>query len=150
MRSRPEWHQIQEAIATHVPSLRPAQQRGLAWWVYGAILAQNACHTAVIGARLTVGAYHAVRQYLREWLYDGPDRAAPGRTEVDVTLCIAPILGWIVSCWQGSDLAVAVDRPVAQPGGMAATATRPDHHLSCPTHLTSSVPTLVSRSWGKG
>jgi hypothetical protein len=109
MRSRPEWYQIQEAVAAYLPGLRPAQQRGLAWWVYGAILAQSACQTAVIGALLAVGSYAAVRQYLREWLYDGQDRAAPCQTDLEVTACFAPLLRWVLAWWQGTDLALAVD-----------------------------------------
>lgn len=109
MRSRPEWYQIQEAVAAHLPSLGPAQQRGLAWWVYGAILAQSACQTAVVGALLAVGAYDAIRQYLREWLYDGADRAAPCRTDLEVAACFAPLLRWVVAWWTGTDLALAVD-----------------------------------------
>jgi hypothetical protein len=109
MRSRAEWYQMQAAIAARLPALRPAQQRGLAWWVYGALLAQSACQTAVVGALLGVGAYDAVRQYLREWLYDGADRAAPCRTTLDVAACFAPLLRWVVAWWEGTDLALAVD-----------------------------------------
>ena len=36
------------------------------------------------------GAWNNFRQYLREWLYDGSDRARPCQTELDVSLCFAP------------------------------------------------------------
>jgi Transposase DDE domain len=109
MRSRSEWYQIQKAVATHLPALRPAQQDGLAWWVYGTILAGSACQTAVVGALVVVSGYHAARQFLREWLYDGEDRAAPCQTAVDVRVCFAPLLRWVIGWWQGTDLALAVD-----------------------------------------
>ena len=50
MRLPREAYAIQEAIATHLPHLRPAQRRGLAWWVYGTILAGSACQGAVLTA----------------------------------------------------------------------------------------------------
>jgi len=36
-------YQLQEVIGEHFPQLRFAQQRGLALWVYGAILAESVC-----------------------------------------------------------------------------------------------------------
>ena len=42
----------------YLPHLRPAQGRGLALWVYGMTLAQNACQNAVIAALLAVGDWH--------------------------------------------------------------------------------------------
>jgi len=101
--------QLLAIMATHFPHLRPAQQRGLTLWVYGTILAQSACQNAVITALLTMGHWHALRQQLREWLYDGSDKAAPCRTEVAVAACFAPLLQWIVQWWQGRDMAFAID-----------------------------------------
>ena len=50
-----------------------------------------------------------MRQYLREWLYDGSDRARPCRTELDVSLCFAPLLRWVLAWWRSGRLALAVD-----------------------------------------
>ena len=66
MRLPRECYQLEEALAQHLPVLRPAQRRGLALWVYGAVLAQSACQNAVVSALLVVGRFHTVRQYLRE------------------------------------------------------------------------------------
>jgi len=99
---------MERALSERFPHLRPAQQRGLALWVYGTILAQSACQNAVV-ALLTVGQWHALRQRLREWLYDGADRAAPCRTEVDVSLCFAPLLRWLLSWWHGDSVSLAID-----------------------------------------
>ena len=109
MRLPSEWYQMQQAIAQHLPNLRPGQQRGLALWVYGAIMAQSACQNAVIAALLMVGSWHSLRQYLREWLYNGPEKAAPCKSEVDVPLCFAPLLKWLLSLWQGEHLVLAID-----------------------------------------
>ena len=109
MRYPREWYRMSETVAEHFPGLRPAQQRGLALWVYGTILAGSACQNAVVTALLAVGHWHALRQHLREWLRDGQDKVAPCHTEVDVTLCFGPLIRWVLSWWQGRELALAVD-----------------------------------------
>lgn len=109
MRYPDEWYQLADEVETAFPGLRPSQQRGLTWWVYGTILAHSACQTAVILALARFGAWHAWRQVLREWLYDGTDKAAPCQTQVDVTVCFAPLLGWVLRWWQGTTLPLAVD-----------------------------------------
>lgn len=109
MRFPTECYQMQQTIAQYFPGLRPAQQRGLAVWVYGTVLAQSACLHAVIVALLALGHVHALRQYLREWLCDGPDKAAQCQTQVEVHTCFAPLLRWLLSWWQGPHLALALD-----------------------------------------
>ena len=107
-----EAYPIQAAIGTQLPTLSPAQQGGLSWWVYGTILAGNACQGAVVTAlEPLVGAdgTAALRQRLREWLYDGADKDAPCRAEVDVAACFAPLLGWVLAWWHGDALPLALD-----------------------------------------
>lgn len=102
-------YQIEEAIGQRLPHLRPAERTGLALWVYGTILAQSCCQHAVITALLTVGKWHALRQRLREVLWDGSDKAAPCRSEIEVGLCFVHLLRWVLAWWQGSQIALAVD-----------------------------------------
>ncbi len=104
-----ESYQLEQMIGEHFPQLRPAQVRGLALWVYGTILAQSACQSAVIVALSAVGSRNTLRQYLRELFYDGSDKAAPCQTEIEVKLCFAPLLRWILSWWHSQQLALAVD-----------------------------------------
>ena len=92
MRHPSEWYQMETIIAERLPSLRPAQQRGLTMWVYGVILAQSICQNAVVTALLVAGRWNGLRQYLREWLYDGTDKAAPCLTQVDVKACFPALL----------------------------------------------------------
>src|SRR5512134_2073504 len=96
----PELDLMEGVLADHLPHLRPAQRRGLALWVCGAILAHSACQSAVLAALLLParGGYHALRQRLREWLYDGADRAAPCATEIAIEHCSA-------GCWLGAAVA---------------------------------------------
>ena len=109
MRCPAELYQLQETLAVALRELRPAQRRGLSLWVIGTILAQSACQNAVISALHWLGSWHTVRQYLREWLYDGDERAAPCHTDLTVDACFAPLLRWILSWWQSDQLALALD-----------------------------------------
>jgi len=105
MRFPNELYQMTMAINEFFPNLRPAPQRGLALWVYGTILAHSACQNAVITALLFLGAWDA----LREWLYDGQDKAAPCQTQVDISCCFGPLIRWVLSWWQDQRIALAVD-----------------------------------------
>jgi hypothetical protein len=109
MRYPPEWYQLDAEISAAFSALRPSQQRGLSWWVYGTILAHSACQTAVLTALTHLGGWHALRQYLREWLADGADKAAPCQTQIEVSQCFAPLLRWLLRWWQGETLPLAVD-----------------------------------------
>ena len=82
---------------------------GLALWVCGAILAGSACQNAVASALSPWHKWNNLRQYLREWLYDGSDRKSPCQTQLDVTLCFAPLLRWVLAWWRSGRLALAID-----------------------------------------
>ena len=82
---------------------------GLALWVCGAILAGSACQNAVASALSPWGKWNSLRQYLREWLYDGSDRTSPCQTQLDVTLCFAPLLKWVLTWWRSDRFALAID-----------------------------------------
>ena len=109
MRFPKEWYQLVESTEQHFPDLRSSQIRGLVLWVYGTLLAKSACQSAVIGALSSIATFHALRQYLREFLRDGSEKATPCNTQLDVTLCFAPLLRWLLSLWQGQQLALAID-----------------------------------------
>ena len=109
MRYPIECYQMLATIEHHFPDLRASQQRGLALWVYGVILSKSATQSAVIAALSTLGAFYTLRQYLREWLLDGPDKATPCHTQLEVTRCFAPLLRWLLSLWQCRELALAID-----------------------------------------
>jgi hypothetical protein len=105
-----ECYQLLAELDVRLPALRPAQRLGLAVWVYGAVLAGSACQGAVLTALLPVFAtLSAARQYLREWCYDGTERAAPCNTHLEVSACFAPVLRWVLRWWQGQELALAID-----------------------------------------
>lgn len=110
MRFPSEYYQMERVVAAEFGHLRPAQRRGLALWVYGAIRAHSACQHAVLAGLLPIlGQPHAVRERLREWLKDGKDKTAPCATEVVVRPCFVPLVRWILRLWQGTQVALAVD-----------------------------------------
>lgn len=101
---------VEELAETYLPHLRPAQRRGLARWVAGVLAAESGCEAAVLQRLETLGLpAHATRASLREWLYDGADRAAPCATRLDVEGCFAPLLGWVLDWWEGDTLPLAID-----------------------------------------
>jgi hypothetical protein len=109
MRFPREFYQIRQVIETRMPQMRAAQQTGLSLWVMGTVLAQSACQNAVVTALIAYGGFHTLRQYLREWLYNGEDRAAPCAVRLDVEECFAPLLRWLLSWWKSSDIALCID-----------------------------------------
>jgi len=103
-------YQLEPLLAEFLPHLRLAQRAVLAVWVQGAVLAGSACQSAVLNALEPFGhPRHATRQRLREWTYDGVDRAAPCGTGLDVAACFAPLLRWVLSWWRGETLPLAID-----------------------------------------
>lgn len=114
------FYPLYDQIQRHLPHLRPAQMIGLALWVGATVMARSGCQNAVLGALLSLGlGWHTTRQYLREWLHDGSDRAAPCRVQLDAGACFAPLLRWVLAWWQGSELTLAVD-PTAKGGALVA------------------------------
>ena len=75
------------------------------------VLARSCALTAV-SSLLAEGMQRSeptVRQRLREWYYDTKRKRGPKRQALRVETCFAPLLGWVVSGWQGTQLALAID-----------------------------------------
>ena len=130
MRLSRETYQIQQTIETHLPHLSQPQLAGLALWVCGAILAGSACQNAVASALSPWLSWNNLRQHLREWLYDRSDRARPCKTQLDVTLCFAPLLRWVLTwCLPGGVPAdwpwpwIPVSRATRPPPSSSASST---------------------------
>jgi hypothetical protein len=100
-----------EALAeTFLPPLRRAERAGLALWVVALLVAESCCERTILTKLVPLGyATHALRARLREWLYDGAERAAPCATGLAVEACFAPLLGWVLAWWGGPTLPLAVD-----------------------------------------
>jgi hypothetical protein len=80
-------------------------------WSFGMVLARSCALTAV-SQLLAAGMQRkeqTVRQQLREWYDDVPRTRGAKRQALCVETCCAPLLGWIVSWWQGTQLALALE-----------------------------------------
>lgn len=102
-------------VGTHLPHLSPAQVRVLAQWSLGIVLTRSCALTAVavFWATALAQSEDAVRQRLREWCYAARDKAGAKRgikrQEVPVADCFVPLLRWVLSWWDGHQLALAID-----------------------------------------
>ncbi len=102
-------------VGTHLTGLSPAQVRVLAQWSLGLVLTRSCALTAVavFWATALGQSEHAARQRLREWCYAAADKAGAKRgikrRELPVADCFVPLLRWVLSWWDGDQLALAID-----------------------------------------
>jgi hypothetical protein len=100
-------------VSTHFPKLSKPQAVGLALWSYAIAVTRSSGLTTVASflALLRDQSPGTLRQRLREWLYDAPDKSGRQRQEVTVSHCFAPLLRWVVSQWPETEkrMALALD-----------------------------------------
>lgn len=112
MSSPPQASTIADHLATFFPQLTKPQQRGLADWVEGVLLAGTGCQSRVAAALAL--AHHepvpTVTQRLREWLRDGADKQCPGAAQIELAPCFAALLHWVLAWWPAdAPLLLALD-----------------------------------------
>src|SRR2546426_4902311 len=98
-------------IMQHLSHLSKPQATVLALWSFGMVLARSCALTAV-SQMLAKGMQRnepTVRQQLRAWDDDARRTRGPTRQALRVETCFTPLLGWVVSWWQGTQLALAID-----------------------------------------
>ena len=103
-----EWTTI---IRTHLPQLSASQATVLALWSLGMVLARSCALTAVT-VFLAVWLRRkeqTVRQQLREFCYEAEAKRGTQRQALAVEPCFVPLLRWVLSGWQGTQLALALD-----------------------------------------
>src|SRR5712691_12787832 len=98
-------------IQTHLPHLTKPQATVLALWSLGMVLVRSCALTAVSAFLATwLGRKeNTVRQQLREFCYDAAASRGTDRCALPVASCFVPLLAWVVSWWQGTQLALALD-----------------------------------------
>lgn len=116
MRLPSQWYPLHEAIVSRFPFLTPAQQANVALFVGGTVLADSGCESALVAAlvQLTADGEHpptanALRERLRDFLRDGAAKAAPCRTELTISDCVAPLVRWVLELLPDQDVALALD-----------------------------------------
>src|SRR5512144_196108 len=98
-------------LQTHLPHLSKPQIKVLALWSLGMILARSCALTAV-SACLAPWLHrnaNTLRQRLRKFCYEAPAKRGKTRQAVVVESCFAPLLAWVLSLWEGTQLALALD-----------------------------------------
>ena len=100
-------------VSRHLPHLTASQARILAWYSFAVTVVQSCgmSHVAYFLACLLGHKENTMRQRLREVLYDAQHKRGAQRREVDVVLCFAPLLSWILTHWRSPDgvLCLALD-----------------------------------------
>lgn len=103
-----QWHAI---LREHLPHLSKPQTYVLALWS-GATVLTRSCSLSTVSLLLAQALErpeNSVRQQLREWCYEATQKRGSQRCALDVEACFAPLLGWVLSQWQGTQLALALD-----------------------------------------
>jgi hypothetical protein len=111
MTRQPEFYLWIDTIAIRFPSISKPQAVGLALWSFGMILAHSCSLSAVadVLSPLLGQSFNTMRERLRDTYREADAKAGKQRAELDVTLCWASWLAWILDGWKGNQLAVAID-----------------------------------------
>jgi hypothetical protein len=111
MKNSPELNQWFDTISVRFPALSKPQAFGLALWSFGMILARSCSLTAVADllAPLLGSSFNTMRERLRDTYRESTAKAGEKRAELDVSLCWAPWLAWILDDWNGKQVAIALD-----------------------------------------
>lgn len=104
-------YQWTDVIRTRLPHLSKPQATVLALWSLGMVVARSCALTAVSGllAGWLERKPNTVRQQLREFLSDQPDKRGPQRQELVVRTCFRPLRAWVLAGYRGQHVALALD-----------------------------------------
>jgi hypothetical protein len=111
----PQLTSWQQHLANRFPELPAPAVAVLALYSFGLILARaSGLSTVVLFLAQRLGRpAHALRKRLREFYLEAPAksgaRQGQKRRDFDPAGCFAPLLGWVLSLWQGRHLALAID-----------------------------------------
>lgn len=92
-------------VSRHLEKLSWNQAKVLAEYSYGMVMTQHGGLSRIANylGQIQQAQENSVRQRLREWCYDAPDKRGRGRQEVEVAACFAGLLGWVVSWWRSGE-----------------------------------------------
>jgi hypothetical protein len=98
-------------VGTALPHRSKPQATVLALFSLGMVCARS-CAISAVAAFLAVALdqkANTLRQRLREFWWEAPAKAGEERQESGGEACFVPLLRWVVSRWQGTQLALALD-----------------------------------------
>ena len=111
MQKYPPLEEWESELTRRFPGLSKPQVIGLALWSFGMVLAKSCGLSAVITmlAPLLVVKENSLRQRLREWYYEAEAKKGVQRTALVVSGCFPFLLDWVLSLWNGTQFALALD-----------------------------------------
>jgi hypothetical protein len=107
----PSFSKWSDTVASHFPALSKPQALGLALWSLGMIVVQSCSLSSVANllAPLLGQSFNTMRERLRDTYREADAKSGAQRAQLDVTLCWAPWLAWILEGWTQRHLAIALD-----------------------------------------
>ena len=93
-----------DTLATRFPDLSRAETRTLALWSFAATITQHIGSTTCAGflAQLFEQPLGNFRQRLREFYWGAEQKRGSGRCTLNVEMCFAPLLRWVLALRQSS------------------------------------------------
>lgn len=112
-RHSPELSQWIDEVSRNLPGLSKPQAVVLGMYSFGMVIV-GSCGISGIAYALSLlldKSENTMRQRLREWYYDAPDKRGRKRQDLDVSTCFGPLLAWVLSWWAAGEkrLALALD-----------------------------------------
>ena len=100
-----------EEVSTQMPQLSKPQAAVLALWSFSLVMSRTCSLSgcSLFLAELLAAKENTMRQRLREWYWEGAAKKGRSRQSVLVESQFVSMLGWVLSKWQGRQLALAVD-----------------------------------------
>ena len=104
-----------DTVASHFPQLSKPQAFGLALWSFGMTIARSCTLTAVADslAVLFGQSFNTVRERLRDTYREkeakSGAKSGKKRAQLDLNVCWAPWLTWVLSGWSNKQVAIAID-----------------------------------------
>jgi Transposase DDE domain len=107
----PGLYQWNDVLAMRFPNLSKPMAACLALWSLGMIVARSCALTAVAWAWAPIlkEKFYTLRERLRDLYREAPAKAGLRRSQLDLNVCWAPWLAWVLEGWHGQQLALALD-----------------------------------------
>jgi hypothetical protein len=100
-----------DQVGNAFPKLSRPQATVLALYSFGMFLAKRCGLNRVVTALVPIlgVSFHTIRSRLQEFYQPATAKSGRQRDQLDVTTCFAPLLGWVLTGWQSTCLALALD-----------------------------------------
>jgi len=100
-----------DTVAKQFWQLSKSQAFGLALWSFGMVIAKSCSLSAVADSLSAMfgQSYNTVRERLRDTYRESDAKSGEKRVELDLNLCWAPWLSWVLKDWSNKQVAIALD-----------------------------------------